>query len=634
VTSYHVTLDGQGYLLDLGSYRKRLVPAGTEGKLSELAAWGQDDWRRGVGYGRWEPGVYAEGANIDPSQGDLRVGPSLTAVHSPAGVTDLWGLIVYGASLYGFRGDGADVYATTDGTTWTNPHDSSHSGHRGSCLFNGWLLLGAATTGQVLKFDGTTWTNTWVTLTGTKVASLIAWHVNFWPTPFLFAGVNQSSGGAKLYKVDAAGGIETVGAILETEIAALAVWDGRLWIAGMTEQGSDVKGSLYVYDAAAPTRSPAPQLRPTLRRLSDLADNAITSFVEFRGELWAGSRQRGKLWTVDERGLTERMTIPQTTGIGGSFDYSLGIRSLLVHDDRLFVPVVTGSGFGVLVGQPLGPAPGVSSPVAPGPTTPTPVRTPPRPLLAPSEAGTGALAAVPALGWSTPAIGAAGQEPRGAASFLGQVYLSNKRTAGASVVRVDATANTTGQLITASFDAGRPATDKVLVRVRLRHRALAANEAVQVEYQVEDSGSWTDLGSSDTDGALGKDFGGLNASFKRLRFRVTLTLVTTTSTPVVTALIAEYRVRPSLKAAWEFDCRLEGTAALPLITLDGTPEAKTGAELADALWATAAKSTAVTLVDLDGESKTVEVVGLEERVAELSQRTGSGTRGRVRLQEV
>jgi hypothetical protein len=631
VTSYHVTLDSQGYLLDLKSYRKSLVEIGTEGTYSQLAPWQQDDWRRGIGYGTWEPGVLAEAPNVDVSRGDLRVGPALTTVYSPASVTDLWALIVYGSSLYALRGDGADIYASSDGTTWSNPHDTSYAGHRGACRYNGWLMIGSSDSGEITQFDGTTWTDSWVTLTGTKTAALAAWHESFWPTPYLFAGVNQSSGGARLYRVSSSGTSEIIGTVLESEICALMVYGGLLWVATIDEPTTgQVSGALYTFNGELPGRD----MSPTLRRVAELADNAVTSFVEFRGELWAGSRRRGKLWTVSPTGLREQYTLPQAAGIGGSFDYGFAMRSLLVHDDRLIVPVVHTSGFGVFVGQPLGPAPGVVSPAPAGATTPDPIRTPPRPLGATGDAGAGAVAGVPALGWSTPSIGAAGQEPRGIASFKGQLYLSNKRAAGAAIIRIDTTATTSAELVTASFDAGLPAVDKLLNRVRIQHLPLAAQESVFVEYQLEDTGAWTTLGYSETDGATAANFGGLNVTFRRLRLRLTLALVTTSATPAVTAIAVEYRLRPVAKEAWEFDCRLEGTAALPLITLDGTADPKTGAQLADALWVTAEKTTAVTLVDLDGESKTVEVVGLEERVAELSQRHGVGTRGRIRLQQV
>lgn len=627
MTSYHVTLDGQGYILDLASYHKRLVDRGGKGELGELGPWQQDDWRRGVGYGLWEPGTYSAGVNVDPSAGDLRIGRSRTSVLAPGAThTDWWALIVYAGAIYAAAGDIDDIYSSSDGTSWAKVRDTTHVGHRGAALYNGWLHFGAADGGEIVKFDGSTWTDAWVTLTGTKVMSLAPWYVTG-TTGYLYAGVNQSSGGAKLYRVDSAGAATEIATVQETEISALIAHAGNLWVAAVTESGSNIAGRLYRYDGVR------------LLEVANLADNAITSFVEYRSQLWAGSRTRGKLWTVTTSGLVERFTLPEVAGIGGVSSYGLAMRSLLAEDDRLYVPVVTGDGFGVYVGQPVGPAPGVRAPVTTAVTRPDPVRTPVRPVAASPDAAQGPTEAIPAMGWSTPSIGSAGQEPRGIASFQGQVYLSNKRGSGAAVVRLDgATVNTSAVFVSSSYDAGRPGLDKLALRATVEHSALAAGESIQLEYDLEDSNSWVSLGTSDTDGDRRKTFAfGASVTFRRIRFRATFAVTSQAATPKLTAIVLEYRPKPAAKAAWEFDVRLEGTSSVPLITLDGTAEPKTGAQLADALWATAAKDTALTYVDLDGESKTVEVVAVDERVSEQAQRSQPSayhTRGRVQLQEL
>ncbi len=592
MTAYHVTLDGQGYILDLASYRKRLVGAGAGGELAEPRAWTMDDWRKGVGYARWEPRVYYSGTNIDPTAGDLRVGRGRTTVSTPgAGITDLWSLIVYNGALYAPRGDGTDIYSSTDGVTWTNPHDTGYAGHRGLCLFNGWLMIGSSASGAVTKFDGTTWTDSWVTLTGNKVNALAPWYLTG-TTGYLFAGVSQGSGGAVLYRVDSAGTITTIGSVLEQDITALIAFGGVLWVATITESGSSYVGGLYRYDGVQ------------LVRVTGIADNAVMSFVEYRGRLWAGSRTRGKLWTISASGLDERWTVPRVLGIGGTFSYGQAIRALLVDGDRLHVPVVETAGLGMYVGEPLGPVPGV-----PGATA--------------------------ELGWSLPSVGSSGQEPRGIAAFQGQVYLTNKRSSGANVVRVDTTAHTSAALISASFDAELPGVDKLAVRVTVVHEALVAGDDVELSYDLEDAGVFTSLGHSSTGGATSKTFSfGSNVTFRRLRLGVTILLTDTSRSPAITSIVVEYRPRPTLKARWEFDCRLEGSAALPLVTADGQPEPKTGAQLADTLWTSAAKKVALAFTDLDGEAKTVELVALEERVGQQSQRLGLGTLGRVGLQEI
>jgi hypothetical protein len=99
-------------------------------------------------------------------------------------------------------------------------------------------------------------------------------------------------------------------------------------------------------------------------------------------------------------------------------------------------------------------------------------------------------------------------------------------------------------------------------------------------------------------------------------------------------MLLSYVVATDSKAEWTFDVLLEGTAQEPLITLDQSVEPKTGAQLADALWASKAKKQTLSFTDLDGESKTVFFVDVEEKVAQRSQRLGLSTRARLKLEEV
>jgi hypothetical protein len=625
MVSYHVTLDSQGYLLDLGSYRKRLVANPYAGESPELNAWVQDDWRRGVGYPVAEAGVYNSGLAIDPSNADLRMGPALTTAHTPgASVTDLYQLLVYQGALIAIRGDGGQVYRSTDGTTWTNPFTTLSTGLRSAAVWNGFLHVGFGNSGVIGRWDGTTHTATWITLTGNKVSALEGTFL----TTHLMAGANQATGGAVLYKVDNTPTATAVATLLETEISALGVWNGQLWIGTLSESGSDIRGGLYRYDGT------------TVTRVCTLHDNAIVSFVEFRGELWAGSRTRGKLWAVDEGGVSERWTVPGVYAAGSQSPYANRIHSLLVDDDKLMFPVVQGGAIGVFEGHALGPAIGVPSPAPAGVTTPDPVRTPPRPLGATAAATSGPTSSVPTLGWSLKAYPTGDDEPRGIASFLGKVFYSTKDSGGAHTIRVDAGtySTATGLFVSSTFDAGNQGLTKLAARVTVYHAPLIANEAISLEYDLEDAGSWTLMGTSDADGSRGKVFTfGAAVVFRRIRFRIGFALTTTTSSPLVQAIVFEYFPRPEPKARWEFECRLEGTAALPLITLDGAADPKTGAQLADALWATAAKKNALVFVDLDGETKTVELLGLEEKVAPMAQRgatTSYSTRALVQLQEV
>ena len=63
MTTYHLTFNGQGYLIDLASYRKEAGAqfAGKQASgnrlyadLEDVAVWTQTDWRGGRGYRRWD----------------------------------------------------------------------------------------------------------------------------------------------------------------------------------------------------------------------------------------------------------------------------------------------------------------------------------------------------------------------------------------------------------------------------------------------------------------------------------------------------------------------------------------------------------------------------------------------------
>src|SRR5262245_26035742 len=107
MTSYHLTLDGQGYVVDLPSYRKS-VATPFAGKLADgepryqdllqSSVWAQSDWRGGISLERYDPSHpdrYGMAAGVDGLQGDVRSGPKLASVHNLAAVTTLQRFAVY-----------------------------------------------------------------------------------------------------------------------------------------------------------------------------------------------------------------------------------------------------------------------------------------------------------------------------------------------------------------------------------------------------------------------------------------------------------------------------------------------------------------------------------------------------------
>ncbi|MGE3912763.1 MAG: hypothetical protein AB7K36_25625, partial [Chloroflexota bacterium] len=176
---------------------------------------------------------------------------------------------------------------------------------------------------------------------------------------------------------------------------------------------------------------------------------------------------------------------------------------------------------------------------------------------------------------------------------------------------------------------------KLFKSVTMVTAALASSQAVQVEYRLEDTGSWVSLGTLSTVGATTATFSfAANITGRQISLRLTLTCSPGGSTtPIVHEVALRYVPRPSLAREWELAVVLEGTPELPLITLDNGPEPLTGAQLTSALWTAAGVTGPVTLVDLDGASYPVYVQDVREEMGKISQRRGYQRLGLVRLVE-
>jgi hypothetical protein len=102
--------------------------------------------------------------------------------------------------------------------------------------------------------------------------------------------------------------------------------------------------------------------------------------------------------------------------------------------------------------------------------------------------------------------------------------------------------------------------------------------------------------------------------------------------PALTGISLEYAMVGAVKRRWEMEVRCEGATGCMLRLLDGTVEAKTGAQLSVALW-TARDKDVVDFEDMDGTSYSVRFEGLEEGSGGLPQERGAQTAARCRLAE-
>lgn len=605
-SQYHVVLDGQGYLIDLATYKKTVnepfAPKRRSGDpgygdLALASVWAQENWQLGFALDNWRSswsnqsaGYHASSPAIDPHFGDLRLGRSLLSVYNAAGDTDYDGLLVYRGSIYAWQADSTDIHSSIDGSSgsWAVARSPAvATSHRSAALFDGDLWFGSGSNGQLERLSNATWTDAAATpaAASAKVTALASWTKAL-TAEILFVGHTLTGPDPDQCELTSFSQalVETVIAEFPyLQIDALFAYNDLLWIACSDDTGGNTHGAVYTYNG---TR---------VELVQRLEDNAVLSFQTFNGRLYAGSKTRGKVWQATATGLELVFSFPDVTGVGaggagGVSSYAMPIRAMVVDDGRLQVPIVDTNGLGIY--------------------------------------------SYDGVGWSHLATGGLGQQPRGIVAFESDLYLSNQSSAGARVYRVERKAPTSTTWISAFFTAGLAATEKVWQRLEIFHAALLANESLTVDYELDGSGVWVTLGVSDTDAATTKNFNFATAiKSRRLRLRLTLAVTDQTKTPRVTGILVHYLVSPDVKAEWVFDVRLEGVAEHPLRRLDNSNEPTLGTALADTLWSSRGKKQTLSFTDLDAEAKTVHLVDLEETVGTATQRLGHQTKARVHLVE-
>lgn len=600
---YHVVLDGQGYLIDLASYNKSAAPpfapktrvgdAGY-GDLQFGSVWAAENWRGGLGWGTpfesfdpANPTRFKEGIGIDPTFGDLRMGRAITSVANAA-INGFYQLVAHRGILFAISESTADVYQSTNGgSSFTVAFATGAiGGLRSMAAAAGTLFVGEGGPNDPARIWRRSTAGTWA-LWGTlaaginSVRSLQGWSQAGNVVAKLYIGASLANGTFQVISSPAdTFAMTTVHDGGMPHVEAMAMVANRLYYAPIEDTSSfGFRGELYSNDGTT-----------TVTRVTSISDNAISSMIEWRGKLYAGSRTRGKIWIVESQGLTELFTMPDATFIAGVSQYAFPIRALAIDHDRLHFPVVDTQGLGIYTYD--------------------------------------------GVGWSRSVAGGAGTEPRGLVSFNNRLFISNAITNDSRIYRVENTFRTSGTFISSWFNAELAGIDKVLRKATIRHSALASGQSITVDYAIDGSATYTNLGISNTIGSTEKAFTFASATVaKSIRFRLVFALTGTSATPSVTAILLEYALAPDPKAEWTFDALLEGVTEMPLVRLDNSVETLTGSALADALWTSRAKKQTLAFTDLDAEAKTIWFVDLEEVVAKQSQREGSTTRGRAKLVE-
>lgn len=590
MTLYHVTLGGQGLILDLATYQKRAQPPFADktsqgdrgyGDLFYEQVWQQASWAGGDGAGTlldWDPASpdrFRAGTGLDgyTQPGSLRVGPDLASTSPPAnnGYTVL---APFRGKLYAGTGDGK-IYQLTTPATWALAHDTAKAGGvTAFAVYLGKLYAANGTDGVVASFDGTTWTAT--AFTSTAVSGIRAMAVFDPNQPTLYLG-NSTATQAKLRRYNGS----TVSADLylpqEPDVSALVAYGGYLWAFGA--DSASRRGGIYRGDGT------------TWDRRLDLAENYVSAAIVHAGRLYLGMGAGGELWEYDGSG-SPTVIANNLTASGDE------LRGLAVWQRALWVAGRSGTELRLRRYD------------------------------------------VESKSWSEPCSGSsvnnAAGGTQGLASLGSDLYAAGQKSGTAApIVRASpsgAYATATRTLETLLFTAGLGSDNKVFRGVTVNHAALASSQTIQVQYRLEDSGSWTSLGTSATVGATTATFVFVTAVGKIAALRLLL-VATAGATPIVYEVLVRYAPQPPTKREWRFEARFEGSADQRLVTLDGTADPKTGPEIAAAVWSQKAANGPVTLLDLDGTSYSVWFLDLQEGPSERSQRLGLQTRGKIRLLE-
>ncbi|MBX5490801.1 MAG: hypothetical protein IRZ14_06560 [Chloroflexi bacterium] len=592
---YHVELDGQGYLIDLASYRKdageqfaskQAVSTRYYADLKDVGVWVQTDWQAGRGATRWreaEAARFAAGAGLDTlTPGEVRCGPRAVPIVAWAPVAparQIIGFVTYRGGLFWATvasGTLALWRAESEAMApacWTVPDGAVG----GLAVYRDAVWLGSGTSGNLYRWDASLGTlTTALALDGAQGIPALAVYVPGGTGPLLYLGVRRETGG-QVYVWD--GTAATLLLTLEgAEPTHLFAFDGRLYVAAADAGGH---GLLYRYDGA------------DWALVVQLTENWAQSGAAFGAHYWLGSGRDNRVWRFDGRALVEVFA-----GLAPS---GARIRGMAAAHGRLYVGAVAEAG--------------------------------PRSLLA---SATG-------LDWhdlqpeGLVPTAANGLGICGIGALNGAVYLAEELSAGtgAQVYRLGLGSawNTSGELVSARFDAGLPSVDKAWRRCTVTHAPLASGERVEVAYRLDGAATWQPLVTAAEAGST-RSTGMFAASVAGREIELRLALIGGgTSTPVVKSVLVEYGLVPDPRRVWEFEVLLEGTPRVPLRRLDGSREPRTGAELSAALWSARAAKRTVAFTDLDGAPYRVYFAGLREMVAPLPARDGWQTRARVRLVE-
>jgi len=593
---YDIILGGVGLLLEKGGYERRvgqeyaakLSTAGTtqnDRLRDELLL--LDAWDGGEGYLRFEPDNpdrYRAGGSIDQfsEEGAVGLGPYMSAKWSSA-LNGLTKLLTSKGAL--FIGTSAGlIYYYTSGTP-TLIHTTGKAGGIISFAraFGDAAYAGTGTDGVVFSGNTSVWVTAF-TLSGTVTGvGAMAQH---WKDglPQLYMAAENSGGRCTLHTSDGATSAVYSAAVLEEPLCRVMIpYKRDLVVVGVSTTSR--RSSIYQIDDTGAFASGFEQ------KLA--VEGAVILCGAVLGDyLYLGDKYSGRIWRWDgtELKLYHQLGTP-------AVPYTAEIRGMVAYQGGLWVSILH------------------------------------------TDGSVGVLRFDGSDAWSRPVIGLTGTTPEDLAEYNGQLHLLTSTTGASKLWATDGTFASTGYVESGLIDARLSGTDKLWRGVTVRHTALVSPQTVEVQYKLEDSGSWVSLGTSSTVGATSADFDFPSAITADLvAFKVILTGTAGSSSALkVYSLSARYVPSPGAKREWSMTVRLQGTASRKMNLRDGTTETRTGEELSAEVWALVDGGVPVNLVDIDREEYTVQISEWREGLALFNTNAldnGFDLQGSLRLTEV
>jgi hypothetical protein len=584
LNQHHVTLGGVGLLLARGGYDRSIAQQFaaklvTDALTSDARLGEQevllDDWSGGEGYLRYDPETpnrYRQGFGIDvyTEPGAVQLGPHVVTAQSTA-FNELTVAYPYGGSLYVGTSDGK-IYSW-NGSSWSLSHDTGKAGGiRSMTTYQNRLYVGTGTDGAVFKFDGTTWSTAFTAASSTGVYAMTTHYRQ--AAQYLYIG-SEAGGANDMARIhfwdDSAlslGQLDTE----EPRVSVAAVLGEYCYFVGVDTAAR--RSSVYSVDQSTSGGQ--------WRHHVSMPGVTIVSGAVFNDLLYLGDANDGKIYSWDG----ENLTLVHQLGSDAA-PYTTAIRGISVWRGALWIFAPDTSG------------------------------------------GTLGLMRYDGTSWSRPISGLTGTTPTGLAQYAGQLYMLTAATGAAQLYRTNGTIRASGEVESGLIDARLSGTSKLWRGVTVSHSALVSGQSVTVQYKLEDSGSWTTLGTNSTVGSTSADFDfSSTITANLIAFRILLAGTAGSSSPLkVYGLSARYHPQPAAKLTWSLSVRLEGTDSRKMTRIDGSDETMTGEQISAAIWDLIDVNEPVVFTDIDGQEYDVLIDEYREQLAPSLPQINAGSVG-------